>query len=110
MIPTTGKLEDEYVWATDCQLTTLAQLCKSKHTTAGTIARQLHIVEHMLHVCQEHSGNTTWTATNSRVHRFVQEDNLHGALRDWAYAWFRTCSSELTQATFIQWLETQEKS
>jgi len=47
------KIEQEYLYATDCQLATLDQMAERKRTSQSDLARQRGICRAMLQVCQE---------------------------------------------------------
>lgn len=47
------KIEQEYLYATDCQLATLNQLAELKRTSKSGLRRQRDICRKMLQVCQE---------------------------------------------------------
>ena len=61
MKPTTGKLCDEYAWATEVQLATLSGLLMTKRTSQREITRQTDISLHMLMVCRQHHKEIAWT-------------------------------------------------
>ncbi len=73
MKPTTGKLEDEYTYATDCQFATLIGLAMRSRSPLNEITRQRNISYHMLKTCQEHAGNITWGNDPRRHHDRVQD-------------------------------------
>jgi len=87
MKPRTGKLEDEYAYATDCQLATLSWLTMRRSSPLSEITRQRNICFHMLKVCQEYASEITWEhgirRHYSRVEGILEdakEDNLFEAL------------------------------
>lgn len=52
-IGTDMKIEQEYLYATDCQLATLDQMAERKRTSKSDVSRQRGICRKMLQVCQE---------------------------------------------------------
>lgn len=110
MKPRTGKLEDEYAWATECQLATLSGVCMVKRSALHEITRQRNIAEHMLKICQEHSSEITWEYGVRREFGRVQEildwakeRGLHDALTDW------TCGQFFDDKQRDRWLKSFEK-
>lgn len=88
MKPRSGKIEDEYAWAAECNLATLSGLCFVKKSSLSDIHRQRNICFHMLKVCQEHESEIAWHAgqrvTNPRVWELLHaEGNLSDALNAW---------------------------
>jgi len=108
MRPRTGKLEDEYAWATECQLATLSGLCWVKRSALVEITRQRNISYHMLTVCQEHAGNITWGLREfGRVQDILKdakESDLMAALNHFTMKCFD--KPELAQ----RWLKSFENS
>ena len=47
------KIEQEYLYAAECQLATLEQQCERKSTSKSDLRRQREICQKMLQVCQE---------------------------------------------------------
>lgn len=110
MKPRTGKLEDEYAYATECQLATLSQLCMVTRSALSEITRQRGIAEHMLKVCQEHASEITWERGPwrdfGRVREILDEAREHGlphALTRWTLTQFIGTNS-------ARWLASFEKS
>jgi len=60
MKPRTGKLEDEYAWAAECNLATLSGLMGRKRSPKCEIDRQTSICHHMVTVCFRHFDAITW--------------------------------------------------
>lgn len=83
MKPHTGKLEDEYAYATECQLATLSWLTMLSRSALSEITRQRNISFHMLKVCQEHESEITWG--NRRQHHGRVRDILDDAKKDNLY-------------------------
>ena len=111
MKPRTGKLEDEYAYATECQLATLSWLTMLSKSALSEITRQRNISFHMLKVCQEHESEITWEQgirkDFSRVQDLLDDaknDNLFEALNRWTLKGF----DKVGQAA--RWLKSFEKS
>jgi hypothetical protein len=106
--PTIGKIEDEYAYATECQLATLSWLAMKRSSPISEITRQRNICYHMLKVCQEHAGNIAWGRRYySRVQDILgdaKNDNLHAALNRFTLMHF----DRADDAT--RWLRAFEKT
>lgn len=110
MKPKTGRLEDEYAWATECQLATLSGLCWKRSSPKCEITRQRNIAFHMLKICQEHAGNITWergpwNKDYSRVRDILDDgDSLYEALNRFTLKGFDKAGDA------AKWLASFEKS
>lgn len=62
MKPRTGRLEDEYAYATECNLATLSGLMGRKRSPKCEIDRQTSICAHMLTVCRRLYLTIEWTS------------------------------------------------
>lgn len=111
MKPRTGKLEDEYAYATECQLATLSGLCMVKKSALSEITRHRNIAEHMLKVCQEHASEITWEygirRDFGRVREILDEAREHG---DLPHALTRWTLTQFIGTDGARWLASFEKS
>lgn len=84
-------IEQEYLYATDCQISTLNQMVRRKRTPQYDIARQREICRKMLQVCQEtdplvvssrgYIGGLFWDrVTNLLISAKSEPEGLTGAL------------------------------
>lgn len=110
MKPRSGKIEDEYAWATECNLATLSGLCFVKKSSLVDINRQRNICFHMLKVCQEHESEITWHSGQRldypRVWELLKE--TEGNLYDALNAWTKKCFDTPEQAE--RWWKSYQRS
>ena len=80
-----GTIYNEYAYATECQLATLAGLCVAKRTPLCEITRQRNIAHRMLMVCQREIGNIEWERSYPRAMELATRSNVGEAINGWIY-------------------------